>query len=326
MPGQAGAGRGVVIGLLARGGEPGGRGAAGLGEAQPWPGLPGGQPDGVGGPGAAAGGFWRGGGDGHAGDRASSAHARAAAAGGAGQECPQAGLAAGGREPEQHGGGDAGAGGQVAVAGELGGDAAEVLAAGVVLEEEVGSDGPAGGLLGPLAVAVGPGQVTPQGGAAPFGPPAGQGGVPGAPALGGQGAEHRVGPCRVGELGGQGDGEGPVAAVAELAGGDAVLGGQEIRAGFVEDEVQRGGPGRGEGAEPVDGAKLVKGEQPGGGRAAGAEREPGDLGGGQDAVFVQHPQQPPVPGGEPGGERGEQPGAAGQPPARVVRARAARAG
>ena len=212
------------------------------------------------------------------------------------------------------------------VAGEFGGDAVQVLAAGVVLEEEVGHGGPGGGVLGPLAVAVGAGQVTPQRGAPPFGPPARQRGVPGLAALGGEGAEHRVGPGRVGELDRQGDGQGPVAAVAELAGGDAVLGGQQVGAGFVEDEMQRRGPGRGEGPEPVDGAELVEGEEAGGGGAAGAEREPGDVGGGQDAVLVQHPQQPPVPGGEPGGERGEQPGAAGQPPARTVRAhRAAQA-
>jgi hypothetical protein len=40
MPGQADAGCGAVIGLLARGGERGGRGAAGLGQTQPRPGCP----------------------------------------------------------------------------------------------------------------------------------------------------------------------------------------------------------------------------------------------------------------------------------------------
>ena len=219
MPGQAGASRDAVPGLLAcgRGGGRGGRGAAGLGQCQPWAGLPGGQPDRPGWPAAAGGGLWCGGGDGHAGDPASWPRARAAAAGGAAQECPQGGFAAGGGQPEQDGGGDAGAGGQVAVAGEFGGDAVQVLAAGVVLEEKVGHGGPGGGVLGPLAVPVGPGQVTPQRGAPPFGPPARQGGVPGLAALGGQGAEHRVGPCRVSQLDRQGDGQGPVAAVAELA-------------------------------------------------------------------------------------------------------------
>ena len=250
MPGQAGASRDAVPGLLAcgRGGGRGGRGAAGLGQC------------------AAVGRaarraarqarlarrrwrrlvvwWWR---RARRGPRRLAAP-RAAAAGGAGQECPQGGFAAGGGQPEQDGGGDAGAGGQVGVAGEFGGDAVQVLAAGVVLEEKVGHGGPGGGVLGPLAVAVGPGQVTPQRGAPPFGPPARQRGVPGLAALGGEGAEHRVGPGRVGELDRQGDGQGPVAAVAELAGGDAVLGGQQVGAGFVEDEMQRRGPGRRPGA------------------------------------------------------------------------------
>ncbi len=259
VPGRAGAGRagaragpagGLGAGVRPAGPGGGGQGGRGreLGQAQPRPGLARraarSRPGRARPPLAAACG--RGGGDRHAGDRAQ--RPRPGAAGGAGQECPQAGLAAGGGEPEQDGGGDAGAGGQVAVAGELGGDAVQVLAAGVVLEEEVGHGGPGGGVLGPLAVAVGAGQVAPQGGAAPLGPPARQRGVPGLAALGGQGAEHRVGPGGVGELDRQGDGQGPVAAVAELAGGDAVLGGQQAGAGFVEDEVQRRGPGRGRGA------------------------------------------------------------------------------
>ena len=79
--------------------------------------------------------------------------------------------------------------------------------------------------------------------------------------------------------------------------------------------MQRGRPGGGEGAEPVDGPVLVEDGEPGGGGAGGAEGELGDLGGGQDAVLVQHAQQPPVAGGEAGGERGGQLRAAGQPPA-----------
>jgi hypothetical protein len=95
---------------------------------------------------------------------------------------------------------------------------------------------------------------------------------------------------------------------------------------LVEDEMQWRGPQRGKGPEPVDGAELVEGKEAGGGGAASAERQLGDVGGGQDAVLVQHPQQPPVPRSEPGCERGEQPGAAGQSAARTVRAhRAAQA-
>ena len=131
---------------------------------------------------------------------------------------------------------------------------------------------------------------------------------------GGQRGEDPVRARVVGEAGRQGDRHGPVAAVAEFGGGDAVLGGQQHRAGLVQDEVQRGRPGRGEGAEPVDGPVLVQDRQPGGGGAGGAEGELGDLAGGQDAVLVQHAQQPAVAGGEPGGERGGQLRAAGQPP------------
>ena len=153
------------------------------------------------------------------------------------------------------------------------------------------------------------------GGAAPFGPPAFQGGLAAAGAGGGgQRGEEPVGAGGVGQPGGQGDGHGAVAAVAEVGGGDAVLGGEQHRAGLVEDEVQRRGPGGGQGPEPVDGPVLVEGCHPGGGRAGGAEGELGDLAGGQDAVLAEHPQQPPVAGGEPGGERGGQFRAAGQPP------------
>src|SRR6185437_11532440 len=94
------------------------------------------------------------------------------------------------------------------------------------------------------------------------------------------------------------------APVPEFVGGDAVLGGQQHGAGLIQDEVQRGGPGGGQGAEPVDGPVLVQDREPRGGGAGGAEGELGDLAGGQDAVLVQHAQQPAVAGGQPGGERG----------------------
>ncbi len=132
-------------------------------------------------------------------------------------------------------------------------------------------------------------------------------------ASGGQRGEDPVRPDIMGEAGGQRDRHGAVAAVAEVRGGDAVLGRDQHRAGLVQDEVQRGRPGGGEGPEPVDGPVLVQGRHPGGRGPGGAERELGDLAGGQDAVLADHAQQPPVAGGEPGGERGGQGGAAGEP-------------
>ena len=220
-------------------------------------------------------------------------------------------------QPEQDGGGDAGAGGEGGVPGELGDDPAQRLGAGVVLEEEVDGGGRlAGELLGPAAVPVGAGVAAPGGGAAPLAPPAFQR-LPAAAGAGGGGqrGEDPVRPGVVGEAGRQGDRHGPVAAVAEVGGGDAVLGGEQHRAGLVQDEVQRGRPGGGEGPEPVDGPVLVQGRHPGGGGAGGAEGELGDLAGGQDAVLADHAQQPPVAGGEPGGQLGGQLRAAGQPPA-----------
>ena len=143
-----------------------------------------------------------------------------------------------------------------------------------------------GSLLGPAAVPVGAGVAAPGGGAAPLAPPAFQG-LPAAAGAGGGGqrGEDPVRPGVVGEPGRQGDRHGPVAAVAEVGGGDAVLGGEQHRAGLVQDEVQRGRPGGGQGPEPVDGPVLVEGRHPGGGGAGGAEGELGDLGGGQDAVL-----------------------------------------
>ena len=58
---------------------------------------------------------------------------------------------------------------------------------------------------------------------------------------------------------------------------------------------------------------AVQDDHPGGGGPAGAERELGDVSGGEHAVLVQHGQQPPVPGGEPAGDLGEQAGRDGQP-------------
>src|SRR6266702_6596394 len=71
------------------------------------------------------------------------------------------------------------------------------------------------------------------------------------------------------------------------------------------------------GPEPVDHLVLVEGEQPGGGGAGGAERELGDLAGGQHAVLPDHAQQPAVPGGQPPGEGGEQVRGDREPPGAV---------
>ena len=59
-----------------------------------------------------------------------------------------------------------------------------------------------------------------------------------------------------------------------------------------------------EGLEAVDDVPLVELEQALAGRAHRRERHRGDRVGGQDVVFVQHPDQPPVAGGEPAGEAG----------------------
>jgi len=108
------------------------------------------------------------------------------------------------------------------------------------------------------------------------------------------------------QAGGDANGQGAVAAVAELGWGDGVFGGEHLRAGGAEHEVPGRGPGDHQGPEPVDHLMLVEGEQPGGGSAGGAERELGDLAGGQHAVLPDHAQQPAVPAGQPSGEGGEQ--------------------
>src|SRR6266511_1067868 len=143
------------------GGEGGEADAAGV--------VAGGEPDGGGGVGGGAvgGGDW----DGRGGDSAA-----------------DLGLAGGAGQPEQGGGPDARAGGEVGVAAELGGNLGDGLGAGVPLEEEL--DGVAA--LGPAAEAVGAGQASPSLRAAPFGPPGEQGDVGPAVGGGGQRGEEAV--------------------------------------------------------------------------------------------------------------------------------------
>ena len=210
-----------------------------------------------------------------------------------------------GGQPEQDRGGDLRPCRQLAVPGELGGDPGQVFGAGVVLEEEVGAR--AAGVA-PQPVPVGAGQVAPRGGAAPFGPPAGQLAAAAAGGCGERG-EEAVGPDGVGQAGGEGDVQGAVAAVAEPGQGHAVLGGEHLGAGLVQDPVVGGAAGGGQRPEPVDGAEPVQLAQPQGRPARAAVGQGGDLGGGQDPVFQEHAQQPPVPGGEPPGQRGQQRGA-----------------
>src|SRR5579875_2068185 len=284
----AGAGRGSVRVPSWWRGCRGERGPGGgdLGQPQPGSGPAGGQPDRacrpvIAGEGGSGGG-----------DRGRRDHATPQFGGEAGV---QRGFAARRGEPEQHRGGDGGAGGEHPVAGELGHQAGQVLGAGVVFEEELRLGRAGGDSLVPAAVGVGAGQVAPQRGAAPFGPPGHQARAGGAAGAGGQGGEERVGPGGMGEAGGDCDGQGAVAAVAELGGGDGVFGGEHLGAGGAEDEVPGRGPGDDQGPEPVDDLVLVEGEQPGGGGAGGAERELGDLGGGWHAVLPDHARQPAVP-------------------------------
>jgi hypothetical protein len=78
-------------------------------------------------------------------------------------------------EPEQHGGDDAGDGGQAGVAVEFADDTIEVLGAGVVFEEELrGAQLPARGGGLPAAEGVGPGEVTVEMEAGELGPPGDQ--------------------------------------------------------------------------------------------------------------------------------------------------------
>src|SRR5579875_485436 len=238
----AGAGRGSVRVPSWWRGCRGERGPGGgdLGQPQPGSGPAGGQPDRacrpvIAGEGGSGGG-----------DRGRRDHATPQFGGEAGV---QRGFAARRGEPEQHRGGDGGAGGEHPVAGELGHQAGQVLGAGVVFEEELRLGRAGGDSLVPAGA-------------------------------GGQGGEERVGPGGMGEAGGDCDGQGAVAAVAELGGGDGVFGGEHLGAGGAEDEVPGRGPGDDQGPEPVDDLVLVEGEQPGGGGAGGAERELGDLGGG----------------------------------------------
>ena len=183
VPGQA-AGRAAWF-LAVRAAA--GRGDAGrgeLGEPQARAGAAGGQPGRPGRPLGAGGGG--GGRDRDAGDLRGGGGVADAGRRRAGQPGVQRGLAARAAQVEQDGGGDAGAGGEGGVPGELGDDPAERLGAGVVLEEEVDGGGRlAGELLGPAAVPVGAGVAAPGGGAAPLAPPAFEGLPPAAGAGGG---------------------------------------------------------------------------------------------------------------------------------------------
>src|SRR5579875_1689079 len=96
-----------------------------------------------------AGGGVAGVGGGGGGDRGRRDHATPQFGGEAGV---QRGFAARRGEPEQHRGGDGGAGGEHPVAGELGHQAGQVLGAGVVFEEELRLGRAGGDSLVPAAV------------------------------------------------------------------------------------------------------------------------------------------------------------------------------
>lgn len=96
-----------------------------------------------------------------------------------------------------------------------------------------------------------------------------------------------------------GDAEGAVVAVAEFLDVQAVLGGQHCGPGGREDVVHWRGADGDERLEPVHHAPLEQLPQP---HPAGPKRrkgQGGDLVGGEHAVLVQHPDDPPIARGQP---------------------------
>ncbi len=216
-----------------------------------------------------------------------------------GEPGAQVGFPGGAGQPDQQWAGDAGGGREPGVAGQFAGHPGQRFAAGVVLDVEV--QPPGRGLPG--AVAVGACVLPPDGGGALLGPPDGQ------PAAGGQrpggvdpGDEQAVGTDEVGEAGGVGEGEQPVVAVAQFPDADPASGGEDLRAGRAEGVVVGDHPGPVERPCPVECAQLVQGGQADLGGALPVETQPGDLGAGEDLMFGEHVQQPPVAGGEPAGQ------------------------
>ena len=137
-------------------------------------------------------------------------------------------------------------------------------------------------------------QPAPLGGAALLGPPQLQrrrwilaGGV-------GEGTEEAVDAQQVLEPLGVGQGQGPVAAVAELGGLLVCLGGEQGGTQGAEDVMVGGAAGGAAGAEPVHHPELVQDGQAMLGGVAAGEGQVRELGGGEHPMLVQQLAQGPV--------------------------------
>src|SRR6266511_4194670 len=206
------------------------------------------------------------------------------------------GFPLGGREPEQHRGGDLGRGYQVLVAAELGGQPAGWLGRQVDLDEEVDL------VLGvpPAAVPVGADQAAPAGRATPLRPPGGQGPVSPVAGGAGEGGEEPVDGDQVVQLLPVRDAKGVVAAVPHPGRVEAAAGGEHPRAGGAEDVVVGGGAQVAAGPEPLQHSEAVQDDQAVLGGVEVGEGEVGELVGGEHAVLVHQLAQPQVPRGQPG--------------------------
>src|SRR5262249_22258768 len=100
------------------------------------------------------------------------------------------------------------------------------------------------------------------------------------------------------------DAEGALVGVAEVFEVAAVFGGEHGGPGGGRDVVHGGGAGGDEGLEAVQHRPAVQLAQALAGGAGRREGQRGDLSRGEHPVLVQHPEDPPVPHREPGGEGG----------------------
>src|SRR5690606_10840453 len=119
-----------------------------------------------------------------------------------------------------------------------------------------------------------------------------------------EGGEPLVDADGVCEVQAVGDSEGALVAVTQLTDLDTGFGGDHRGAGGSQDPVPRGGASRTEGPEPVDDPIPVQQGEAATGFDDGGEGQLGELGGSQDAMLEQHPQNPPIPAGEPHSQTG----------------------
>src|SRR5205823_3874446 len=103
------------------------------------------------------------------------------------------------------------------------------------------------------------------------------------------------------------DRDGPLAPPAELGTVEVEAGGDDVCACFVEDPVVGGGalPWLPAGPEAVEDAQLVELREPQLGAPSGAEVEPAQLLGSEDAVLVAGERDQAVTLGQARGERGD---------------------